>query len=575
MTTKKRRAGSPAELRQQAEQRLAAHAAGSPIASSDEMMRAAHELQVHQIELEMQNEELIRARAEAELALEAYTDLYDFAPVGYFTLVANGAIAQVNLTGARMLGVERSRLLSRRFAAFVVEADRASVHAMLAQALESHVVQSGVVALAVEAKGPFPVRYLQLTASVAPDARVCHVVAVDITDRRRIEEQVKTVQRLEAIGQLAGGVAHDFNNLLTVILANTEAALAHVDGDSPLRENLLDQRAAAERGAELTRQLLAFSRRQVLQVKVVDVNQLARSVSSMLRRLVGQDIEIMQSFAPNLGRIQVDPTQLDQVLMNLAINARDAMPDGGTLTLSTANVDLDEAGARQLGLEVKPGAFVVVTVSDTGIGMDFTTMSRIFEPFFTTKAMGRGTGLGLSTVYGIVEQCGGDVAVKSELGVGTTFEIYFPRTEAPLTAILPRSTPSEVSLAGNETILIVEDESALRRITERILAEAGYTILSAPNGAEGLRIAGEHSGPIHLALTDVVMPGMTGVAFAERFAQVHPAARVLFMSGHSDGAFDGPRGLDRSTHFLAKPFSSAQLKLKIREVLAAPLQRTA
>jgi PAS domain S-box-containing protein len=518
----------------------------------------------------MQNEELLHARAVAEAALERYTDLYDFAPVGYFTLGGDGTITQVNLTGARMLGIERSRLLSLRLAAFVAEPDRPNLHTMVSAVLDRHAVQSGVVALASSDRDGSPTRYLQLTASADPIAGECRVVAVDITERKRVEEQVKGAQKLEAIGRLAGGVSHDFNNLLTVIVGNAEVALDHLGEDSPLRENLLELRAAAQRGAELTRQLLAFSRKQVLQVSVVDVNQLARGVSSLLRRLLGDGIEIVHVLAPNLGRIAIDPTQLDQVLMNLAINARDAMPDGGTFTFSTANVDLDATQARSLGLDVEPGRFVVVIVSDTGIGMDVVTMQHIFEPFFTTKTSGRGTGLGLSTVYGIVEQCGGGVAVKSELGAGTTFEIYLPRTEAPATSVLPRAHKGQVKSRGGETILVVDDEGPLRRITERILGTAGYTILSAANGADALRVAAEHSGPIHLALTDVVMPVMTGVAFANQLNRVHPATRVLFMSGHSDGAFDASGERNRARHFIGKPFSSEQLRLKVREVLDEP-----
>jgi PAS domain S-box-containing protein len=564
--------GGSTELRQRAEARLADRGATSAILSPSDAIRAEHELHVHQIELEMQNEDLLRAHAAAEAALERYTDLYDFAPVGYFTLGGDGAITQVNLTGARMLGIERSRLLARRLAAFVAEADRPNLHAMVGRVLESRTVQSGVVALGSPDRESASRRYLQLTASAEPGASECRVVAVDITERRRVEEQVKVAQKLEAVGRLAGGVAHDFNNLLTVIVGNSEVVLDALPGDSPLRENLLEQRAAAERGAALTRQLLAFSRKQVLQPSVVDVNELARGVSSLLRRLLGENIELVQSLAPDLGRIEVDPTQLEQVLMNLAIQARDAMPDGGTLTLATANVDLDAAQADRLGLDVAPGRFVVMIVSDTGIGMDVATMQHIFEPFFMTKATGQGTGLELSTVYGIVEQCGGGVAVRSELGAGTTFEIYLPRTEAPRASALPRTPRSEARLEGTETILLVDDERALRRVVERILGAAGYTILSAESGADALRIAGEHSGPIHLALSDVVMPGMTGVAFTRRLAQTHPATRVLFMSGHSDGAFDGSGERDRATPpaFIGKPFTSAQLKLKVREVLDAP-----
>jgi PAS domain S-box-containing protein len=566
--------GGSTELRQRAEARLADRGAPSAILSPSDAIRAEHELHVHQIELEMQNEDLLRAHAAAEAALERYTDLYDFAPVGYLTLGGDGVITQVNLTGARMLGIERSRLLGRRFATFVAEADRPDLHTMVGRVLESRTVQSGVVALASLDREGASRRYLQLTGSAEPGATECRVVALDITERKRVEEQVKIAQKLEAVGKLAGGVAHDFNNLLTVIVGNSEVMLDALPEGSPLRENLLEQRAAAQRGAALTRQLLAFGGKQASKASVVDVNELARGVSSLLRRLLGDDIELVLALAPDLGRIEVDPAQLDQVLMNLVIHASDAMPDGGTLTLSTANVDLDAAQADRLGLDMRPGRFVVVSVSDTGIGMDVATMQHIFEPFFMTKAAGQGTGLELSTVYGIVEQCGGGVAVRSELGAGTTFEIYFPRTEAPRPSAPPRTPKSEAGLRGSETILLVDDERPLRRVVERILGAAGYTILSAESGADALRIAATHSGPIHLTLSDVAMPGMTGVAFTRRLAQTHPATRVLFMSGHSGGAFDGSGERDRVSPpaFIGKPFTSAQLKRKVREVLDAPVR---
>ena len=574
MSPRDGRPATPAELRRLAEERVSEAAKHAPAAAHADTLRLVHELRVHQVELELQNEELVRSRAELEAALQKYADLYDFAPIGYFTVGPDSAVAGLNLTAARLLGSERARLVGRPLAAFVAESDRPVFAEVLARALEGGGQASCEVAMAERDGGEDPGRYLQLAASAGPGDAQCRVVALDITERRRAEEHTRSTQRLEAIGQLAGGVAHDFNNLLTVILAHADEALATLGEATPLHEGLVELRAAAQRGAELTRQLLTFGRRHTPRPQVVEVNPLARGLAAMLRRVLGDDIELVLSLSADLGRVTIDPAQLDQALMNLAVNARDAMPDGGTLTVSTANADADERRLRSLGLSLAPGPFVVITVSDTGLGMDGETMAHIFEPFFTTQDTGRraglGVGLGLATVYGIVEECGGDVAVDSRLGGGTTFEIYLPRTEAPAAADPTRaaSASADVPTRGVETILIVEDEGALRRIAERLLASCGYSVLAAGNGEQALRLAQEHSGPIHLALSDVVMPGMTGPVFAGHLRRAHPEARVLFMSGYPDRAFD-EAGLDRATPFIAKPFSAGELRRKVRQVLDA------
>ncbi len=562
-------AASPTDLRQRAESELARHAsAGSASAerSTDDPTRLLHELQVHQIELEMQNEELLRSRDELEASRDEYAELYDFAPVGYFSLARDGTMVRMNLAGARLLGLERAKLTGRRLAGFVARDDVAGLEALLSKVWQSPAAATCLVEL-MGRDGTRGDRSLELTASISARPDECRLVAVDVTERRRFEAQTRASQRLEAIGLLAGGVAHDFNNLLTVMLAHADIGLNTVAEEAPLHENLVELKAAAERGATLTRQLLAFSRRQVLQRRVVEVNPLTRGTASMLRRLVGDDIEVVLSLAADAGRVEVDPTQLEQVLMNLAINARDSMPDGGTLTLSTSNVELDLESLGAMGLTVKPGPFVLLSVRDSGVGMDRETMWHIFEPFFTTKVMGRGTGLGLSTVHGIVEQCGGGVTVDSALGRGTQFDVYLPRSE--LAASAPEAAgPHSVrgALRGTETVLLVEDESALRRAAVTMLTSAGYRVIAASGGADALRIAGEHAGPIHAVLTDVVMPGMTGVALAESLKRVHGGAPVVFMSGYADGAF-ARYGLDPSTHFLAKPFSREQLLRTLRDVL--------
>jgi signal transduction histidine kinase/ActR/RegA family two-component response regulator len=573
--TKKRRPEVASTLRAEAEARLSERVAsegGNASRSVSEMEALVHELQVHQIELEMQNEELLRSRAEAEEARRRYASLYDFAPIGYFTISLDSTIREVNLTGARSLQVDRSALVARRLGAFVREADRPSFNAALAAAMETQAQQTCDVMLAPESGVVDPTRLLQLTVSVAEgDEEELRVVAVDATERRRIEEQLRASQKLEAIGQLAGGVAHDFNNLLTVIMQNVGAALELVGPQAPLHPSLLEVKAAAERAAALTRQLLAFSTRQAIRPQVVDLNVLVRNVADMLRRIVGENIELVLSLDANATVIEIDPAQLDQVMMNLAVNARDAMTHGGTLRVSTTGFDRrdDRRDPDAHGTEPRPRPHVRLTVTDSGTGMDARTMEHIFEPFFTTKEVGRGTGLGLSTVFGIVKRCGGTIGVHSKLGNGTTFEIDFPRSL--------RSLPQRASSVketepprGAETIVVVEDEAALLRIVVRMLGSAGYTVLAAGGGAEALRKCEDHDGAIDLALSDVVMPGMSGVAFAERLRSTRPDVRVLYMSGYTADALACGHGVDPAIQLLHKPFTPDELRRKIREVLDAP-----
>jgi len=394
----------------------------------------------------------------------------------------------------------------------------------------------------------------------------------DITERKRTEEhrrklegQLQVSQKMEAIGILAGGVAHDFNNLLSVILSYTEFAMKALREGDPLKDDLLEVKKAGERATVLTRQLLAFGRKQLLQPVPLNLNHVAEGVEKMLRRILGEDIDFVQVLAPDLGVVRADPGQIEQVLMNLVVNSRDAMSEGGKLTIETSNVDLDEEyAAHHVG--VKPGAYVRLAVTDTGCGMDEQTKSQLFEPFFTTKEKGKGTGLGLSTVYGIVKQSGGNIWVYSELGLGTTFKIYFPRelsvkaTAARLRAIL------EPAL-GTETILVVEDEESLRKVARRFLEAAGYTVLTAGAGDEALLISAQHAGTIHLLLTDVVMPRMSGKALAQAILKTRPMTKILYMSGYADNAFIHNGVVDEGTHFIGKPFTATEVTRKIRSVL--------
>jgi two-component system, cell cycle sensor histidine kinase and response regulator CckA len=565
MKKPKKEPGTSTPLRQRAEKRLEAGAVGEgSVPSAADAAKLVHELQVHQIELEMQNEELVRSRAEVERALALYSELYEFAPVGYFTLGRDGKIGKVNLTGATLLGTPRSELLGRVFGSFV--SDRAALEAMLAAAFAGQEPGSREMALAPQPDSVGLPRFVQLTVNVRGEE--CLAVAVDVTERRRVEEQLRESHKMEAVGRLAGGVAHDFNNMLTVILSHAELALESTDVDSQLRADLTEVKAAAERSSALTRQLLAFSRRQVLTVEVTDLNELARGLADMLSRLLGERIVLTLELAADLGRVEVDRTHVEQVIMNLIVNARDAMQGAGKVTLTTANVDLDQNAIGQLAL--KPGRFVVLRVIDTGVGMDASTLRHVFEPLFSTKERYRGTGFGLATVHGIVRQCGGDVAVKSAPQEGSMFEIYLPRVGRPI-APEARSAPRDHAADGTktetETILVVEDERALRLVTSRVLAPVGYTVLVAGSGEDALKEAAAHVGPIHLVLSDVIMPGMTGPALATRLKALRPETKVLFMSGYAADAM-GPGGaLAPGVHFIGKPFSPGSLRRKVREVL--------
>jgi signal transduction histidine kinase len=395
----------------------------------------------------------------------------------------------------------------------------------------------------------------------------------DVTERKRAEEekallqeQLRQSQKMEAIGKLAGGVAHDFNNLLTVIQGYSELILKGLNPDNRLCQDVREILNASERASSLTRQLLAFSRKQVLQPKVLDLNLHVSNMDKMLRRMIGEDIELVTLLAKDLGRIKADPGQIEQVILNLAVNAKDAMLSGGKLTIQTANVELDENYARS-HIIVTPGNYVILSVSDTGVGMTPEIKERIFEPFFTTKEKGKGTGLGLSTVYGIVQQSGGNIWVYSEPGLGTTFKIYLPRIEEGTESLRPAAVSTK-PLGGSETILLVEDEEMVRKLACTVLEKNGYRVLEAPNGEEALRIAQEHSAKqIHLMITDVVMPRMSGRELADCLESVRPEMKVLYMSGYTDDAIIHHGVLDPGIAYIQKPFAPDVLALKVREVL--------
>jgi len=400
-----------------------------------------------------------------------------------------------------------------------------------------------------------------------PVVRGVVINARDVTERRSLERQLLQAQKMEAVGRLAGGIAHDFNNVLTAIFGYADLLTEEFPAGSPARQDLEEIRKAATRASALTRQLLAFSRQQVLAPVVLSVNDLVDDVDKMLRLLVGEDVELRLILASDAGNVRADSGQLQQVIMNLVVNARDAMPTGGKLVIETADAELTEQYA-ELHQAVIPGRYVMLAVSDTGVGMDAQTKARIFEPFFTTKEKGKGTGLGLSTVYGIVKQSGGYVWVYSEPGHGTTVKVYLPRVDAPAE---PQAPPRETAtLTGTETILLAEDDEILRPLTKGLLTKLGYTVLDAESAQQALAVAGARQGPIHLLVADVVMPGASGRELARRLAQSRPETRVLYVSGYTDDAIVHHGMLEPGLKFLQKPFTPAALARKVREVLDAP-----
>ncbi|MCC6902076.1 MAG: response regulator [Polyangiaceae bacterium] len=399
-----------------------------------------------------------------------------------------------------------------------------------------------------------------------PQVRGFLCVARDVTQRRALEEQLHHAQRLESVGRLAGGVAHDFNNILAAVMAHAELARQGLPPGDVAREDIAAIESAARRAAELTQQLLIFARKQVIQPSVIDLNSLLTSMRRLLERVLGDDVELVTTFDGPLWAVEADVGQVEQVVMNLAINARDAMPAGGRLVLATANVTIDESAAGQPGLP--PGQYVRLSVIDDGEGMDEATRERIFEPFFTTKEVGKGTGLGLATVYGVVSKFGGQIAVQSAPGAGTSFEILLPRTHK-----VPATTPlagTKANRGQGETVLVVEDHDSLRRVVVRSLTEGGYHVLEAPNPREALAASDAHAGPIQLLLTDVMMPEMTGKALAEKLLARRPEVLVIYMSGYTEETVLHQGMPDEGVHFLPKPFTPSVLLAKLREVLEAP-----
>jgi len=485
-----------------------------------------------------------------------------------FLLELDGRIALGNRRAEMITGYPRAELVDRTLTSLLPEAGAQEAEARLSDARAEPDATPFFEIELIRKDGARVLIEVHVT-TVLKDGRPVALLAVarDITQRRHLEDQLRQGQKMEGIGRLAAGVAHDFNNLLTAIGGRCYLVLKDLTAENPLRREIEIIQGAAERAAKLTYQLLAFSRKQILEPRVLDLNETVTGIEPLLSRMIREDIEVTTALDPDAGRVKADAGQLEQVLLNLAVNASDAMPEGGQLTLATGNVILDEAYARTHS-DVQPGPYVMLSVSDTGHGMTAEVQARIFEPFFTTKEMGKGTGLGLATVYGIAKQSGAHITVESEPEKGTVFKLYLPRVgEAP--GLAERECPVQVARRGSETVLLVEDDEALRTLAREILSILGYTVLEATSPSEALRLAGGHPGTIDVLLTDVVMPQMNGRQVADHLLVARPDLKVLFMSGYTDGAIVQHGVLEPGTHFLQKPFTPDGLGRKLREVLAS------
>jgi len=475
-----------------------------------------------------------------------------------------GCILDLNDGFLKLFGFERDEVIGKTGAELKIWADAEDRKAFFSALHETGSVHNQKTRFRTKEGKPFD--SLISAEAISFGGKECLLsVTLDVSEQMRLEEQLRRAQRMEAIGTLSGGIAHDFNNLLSVIRGYSQLLLDKLTSDSELRIYLGRIDEAAGKAASLTGQLLAFSRQQVLEPKVFSLNTLLVSLETMLRRLIGEDVDMRVVTAPDLGLVKADPNQIEHAVMNLAVNARDAMPGGGKLTLETVNVFLDGDYAKE-HVGVESGSFVMLSVTDTGMGMTPETLRHIFEPFYTTKEPGRGTGLGLAMVYGTVKQSGGSIWVYSEPGKGTTFKIYLPRVEAAIQTAFEEE-PRRAEVGGNETILLVEDDPGVRQLAQAILTSAGYTVLTAENAAHAVSLCETFSGPVHLLLTDVVMPEVGGPELAAKVTAKKSEATVLYMSGYAANAILHRGVLEADTFFLAKPLTPALLLLKVREVL--------
>ena len=533
-------------------------------------------LKAHGDHLGRYNQSLKRevgARAAALTASEQrYRALFENAHDAIALLTPEGVVREMNQKWADIIGVSREELSGRHVRDFAAPGEESKNSRTYRQMVASDQALSGALKIASADGSILFMEFSHATFDVAGE-RLVLAIGRDVTEKRQLEDQLRQAQKLEVIGQLAGGVAHDFNNILTAILGFCDLLLMDLGSDHAACADVLEIKTAGERAAGLTRQLLAFSRKQILQTNVLDINKVVKSMETMLRRLTPANIDLVVSLQDAIAAIEVDPSQLEQIVVNLVVNASDAMPRGGKLTIETSNVRLDET-YRGRHLPVIPGDYVMLAVSDTGVGMDEATSQRVFEPFFTTKEVGKGTGLGLATVYGIVKQSGGDIWVYSEPGHGSAFKIYLPVVTAPVSTAVKAAPVFDAIHTGSQVILLVEDDEAVRRLARLILERAGYRIVEAGSPKEALKAAKLFGRQIDLLLSDLIMPESDGPPLFEQLVKVHPSLRVLYMSGYADEAVVRHGVILAGTPFLQKPFTPLALSGKVHEVLHAPVTPT-
>ncbi len=567
----------PTEDRLAAAQRLAALAAGDDVGAERRMRRKDGTEILVEVSLKRLEDGRILGivrditeRKRAELALRESETRYHALIEGVrdivFALGPDGTVTSLNPAFERVTGWPPHEWLGKPFEPLVHPDDLALLFEFVERAVRGETGRVSQLRIHTR-KGDYRMGEFAATPQFR-DGRLVGVLGIarDVTDRLSLEQQLRQAQKMEAVGRLAAGVAHDFNNILTAITGYAQLLLDDLDPTGRHREDVEEIRKAADRAAGLTRQLLAFSRQQVLQPTVLDLNALVGETESMLGRLLGEDIQLATALASDLGAVKTDPSQIEQVILNLAVNARDAMPQGGKLTIETANVEMDDAYAAE-HFPALPGSYVMLSVSDTGTGMSPETQTHMFEPFFTTKAKGQGTGLGLATVYGIVKQSAGYIWVYSEPGRGTTFKIYLPRVQQVPERRASTAPAQPAAMDGTETVLLAEDEAAVRAVARQALQRHGYTVLEAPSGEAALDVAQRHSGRIHLLLTDVIMPGMSGRTLALRLTVLRPDMRTIYMSGYTDDAITRHGVLEHGVTYVQKPFSPDALVRKVREVL--------
>ena len=562
------------ELRKSAELRLKSLEEVSAELSPEEINNLIHELQVHQIELEMQFEELRKVQLEIEKSRQKFTDLYDFAPVGYITVDKNGKILEANLTTANQLGLMRSTLINKKFYNYIDSCDRDMFYLHLKNAFETKTCQTCEIKLLTKESNQF---YAHLESIVVEDDKgvydQCRIAINEITKRKKAEKekeilqlQLLQAQKMEAIGVLAGGVAHEFNNLMTAVLGFNSLAMMQTDKSTPLYRYLTQVERSAKRAADLTHKLLAFSRKQSMEFTSLTINKSIKDLLIMLHTLVGKDIELLTDLQPDLWYVEADIGNIDQVIMNLVINAKDAMPAGGKLTIKTENIIINENSYMNVP-DARPGRFVCFSVEDSGVGMDKGTIEQIFNPFFTTKGVDKGTGLGLSAVYGILRQHEGWVNVYSEPGQGSTFKVYLPAILSKPEIKVNEMTSIKELWGKGERILLVEDDTAVCEFAYNALSGVGYVVSEAANAKHAMDIYKKENGKFDLIFADVILPDSTGLELLGRLLVSNQKPRVLFCSGHTDVKSQWELLSQQGYQFLHKPFSLYDLLQAIKKAI--------